>query len=206
MGASNVMVLSTTYESIWFKNKETAIAMLTDAVFQIFYASVMFFTHPFIYRHTESLAVCYGIVSVICAFSVVGALMLAYIDKYAPVYVHTEGEKEVEVYKNFSLKIFGKLGYPLWVLAVSHIFAEGTNVVLTHIICAFLIDRFGFSREVSGYVAGAVPMVASISAIPLGMIIYKCGMKGHISTFYADLSAYKRFPDGNGNDDIHIHA
>eukprot|EP00826_Nyctotherus_ovalis_P023005 TRINITY_DN1771_c0_g5_i1.p1 TRINITY_DN1771_c0_g5~~TRINITY_DN1771_c0_g5_i1.p1 ORF type:complete len:207 (+),score=21.55 TRINITY_DN1771_c0_g5_i1:659-1279(+) len=206
MGASNVMVLSTTYESIWFKNKETAIAMLTDAVFQIFYASVMFFTHPFIYRHTESLAVCYGIVSVICVFSVVGALMLAYIDRYAPVYIHADGEKEAEVYKSFSLKIFTKLGYPLWVLAISHISAEGTSVVLTHIICAFFTDRFGFTREVSGYIAGAMPMIASISAIPLGIIIYRCGMKGHISTLYTDLSDHRRAPNDNGNDYIHIHT
>jgi len=179
------MIMSTTFEAIWFKNKETSIAMIIDAAFQILYASAMFFTHPIIYRDTKSLGTCYGIVSILCVFSMVAAGMLACIDQYAPVYVNTEEDKEAEVYKSFSFKIFAKLGYPLWLLAINHIGSEGINVLLTHIICAYLQDRFALSIEDSGNIAGGVPMIAALFGLPIGIIVYRCGLKGHISNFYS---------------------
>jgi nitrate/nitrite transporter NarK len=177
--------MSTTFEAIWFKNKETSIAMVIDAVFQIAYASAMFFTHPIIYNKTQSLGTCYAVVSILCVFSIFAAIMLAGIDRFCPVYVNTEEDKEAEVYKSFSFKIFSKLGYPLWLLAISHIAAEGLNVLLTHIICAFLQDRFSLSIKESGNIAGAVPMLASTLGLPIGIIVYKCGHKGHISKLYS---------------------
>lgn len=187
IGASNVLIMSTTFEAVWFKNRETSIAMIIDAIFQIIYSSSMFFTHPFIFKHSGSLAVCFGAVLILCLFSITAAVMLAFIDKYAPVFVNSEDEKEAEVYRKFSLKIFTKLGYPLWLLAISHISAEGTNILLVHIIVAFFRDRFGLSIEASGILTGAVPIAVSALGLPMGIIVYNFGLKGHISKLYNEV-------------------
>lgn len=182
VGYANIMLMSTTNESIWFKNKETAIAMTVDSVFEGIYAALIFFTHPYITIRTNSPAVCYAVVSVICIFSICSALLLAYIDKYAPVYVGTDEEKDAEMYKSFSLRLFGNLGYPFWVLMGSHVFTEGTNFLVSNVICAYMSDRFGLSTEASGYIGGTVPFVTSLLSLPLGFVIYKLGHKVHIGT------------------------
>ena len=180
LGYINIMLMSTTYEAIWFKNKETAIAMTADSLSEVVFGATVFFANPYIYDRARSLATCYSIISVFCVFSVCCALMLAYIDKYAPVYVNANEEKDEETYKGFSLRIFKDLGYPFWLLVLGHIGTEGTNSLLVNVICALFLARFGLDSKTTGPIIGIIPPFAGIASAPISIVLYKYGYKGHI--------------------------
>lgn len=185
-GYYNVMVMSATSEAAWFKNKEMSIAMIVDSIFELIFSTIMFFISPLIMEKTGSLEVCFGVVAVVCIFSIFCALMLAYIDKYAPVYVNTDEDREVGVLENSSFKIFANLGYGFWILTISHVAYEGIYMVFTNVVVTYFKARFKLNDKTNSFVNGGMPMLVSALAIPLGIVIYKYGRKVHISTLYTD--------------------
>jgi hypothetical protein len=106
--------------------------------------------------------------------------MLAYIDKHVPVYINADEEKEEEIYKGFSFRIFRRLGFPFWLLVLSHITTEGTNSLLVNIICNLLEARFGLDSKTAGPIAGSLPILAGIAIAPISIVLYKYRHKGHI--------------------------
>jgi hypothetical protein len=73
---SEGMLMSITYEAIWFKNKEASIAMTAGSFSEVIFGTIVFFANPHIFDKTKSLANCYAIISIICVFSVCCALIL----------------------------------------------------------------------------------------------------------------------------------
>jgi len=174
------MVIST-YESVWFKNKETSLAMAIDNAFETLGVMVMFFIQPSVYEGTKSLFVCFGIVTVTCVGSLIAGVVLVYIDVYAP---KEDEDTEKEAYKHFSWSLFKEMGSGFWYLTASHMFIGGAASAMSNIISAFFQDRFGLDADTAGYVAGSSPLLMAIVAIPLGLFLHKYGYKTHVSNLF----------------------
>ena len=173
------MVVST-YESIWFKNKETSLAMAIDNSVLTFGIVALFCTQPYIYNLFDSLFVCFGVNLIIYAFSIICGFLLVYIDRYAPI----ERDDEGKAFKNFSCSMFGHLGPAFWMLAIGHMLVAGPTAILSNVICAFFQDRFKLSNDLSGIIAGIAPLIMGLSAAPIGLFITKKGFKVHTSISY----------------------
>ena len=175
---TDVMTVISTYEAVWFKNKETSLAMALDNAFETLGIVVMFFVQPGIFQQSKSLFVCFGMVSILYAFSLACCLLLIYIDKYAPN--NDEGEN-IESFKNFSWKMFGQLGPAFWMLAIGHAFVSGTLGAFGYVVSGFFQKRFNWDDQMSGYIAGTSPLVMVLAAAPAGFLISKYGCKVHVS-------------------------
>ena len=184
---NDVITVIGIYEAVWFKNRETSLAMSLDSVFETLGIVLMFFSQPVIYSLSRSLSVCFGMVCIIYVFSLVCCLLLIYIDKYAPN--NDEGEN-IEAFKQFSWSMFGQLGSAFWMLASSHALVAGTIAAFSYIVTGFFQDRFNWDVNMSGYVAGSSPLLMVIAAAPVGYAISQYGHKVHTSKTCCDHKKY----------------
>ena len=185
IAASSTYMACITYESVWFKGKETAVAMSIDYATGAFVVIVTFFTQPVIFDRTGKLETCFIINLIISVFSLSGGFVLTYLDRSAPDTVHRklkseeDLKREQDAYGHFSCKLFGQLGKAFWLLALSYLLMVGGIGLLCNIICAFLHERFGIDTETSGYIAGSAPLIMLITAVPTGYFLHTYGHKVH---------------------------
>ena len=183
----NLMVVSSTFESIWFKDKETSLAMAIDNAFETLGVVLMFFLQPHIYNASGGLFTGFSIVLICSAIGFAASFVLAYFDQYAPDALGEKPEavaNDEEAYKNFSFATFKQLGSGYWMAALSYMCVAGAITLFGNVISAYFMDRFNMDSESSGYIAGSSPLAMAAATAPIGMLLHKYGYKVHVGNIF----------------------
>ncbi len=168
------LAVSSTYLSIWFKNRETAFAISLDTCCCYLAVSITNFAHPRIYNKFKSLKGNYWMLFIITLFSFTCGLILCYLDTHAP---KQEEEKPKEGEEAFSLKAIKKLPITIWLLCGSQLTVLQCFQLQDIIASKMFQDLFGLDNEAAGIVIASPALLLGVLSFFSGIIVYRIGRK-----------------------------
>jgi len=191
---------SSTYMSIWFKNKETAFALSMDMCCCFLSVAIMNFAHPRVYNKFHALRGNYWMLFMMAVFGFCCGLILCYLDTFAPKHTTQEEEKKEEHVQEGEKKQGGGLlavikGYPaiLWFLIGSMVTVIQSFMLQDVVASKMFQDLYGLDNEAAGFVIALPNLVLGVLTFVCGIIVYRVGRKPLILLCAAILSLISIF-------------
>lgn len=176
------VVISSTYLSIWFKNRETAFSMSMDTLCCYLSNSISFYIHPKIYNKFGSLKGNFFLMFILAVLGLIHGVLLCYLDSYAPP--DEDEKKENEEEQGFSWSEIKRLPSMVWILAGGEITILQAFSLQDILSSKMFQSLFGLTNEEAGVVVGVPSIVLGLLSIVAGIIIYRLGCKPHTSNFF----------------------
>lgn len=173
------LTVSSTYLSIWFKNRETAFAISSDT-FCCYLSNFAFAAiHPIVFNRFKSLAGNYWMTFLMASVAFCYGWLLCYLDSYAPP--DQDEKKEGESDEGFSISTIKRLPAIVWILMGGQLTIL-QSFMLQDVMSGDLFQKiFGLTNEEAGIAIGIPSLVLGVFSIFTGLIIYRVGHKPHIS-------------------------
>jgi len=182
------LATSSTYLSIWFKNRETAFALSFDTCCCYLTVAVMNFIHPRIYNHFHSLKGNYWFMFMITVFAFGTGIILCKLDTYAPA---TENEPPKEGEEKFGISAIKTLPRLIWLLTASQLTSLQCFQLQDIIASKMFQELWGLTNEEAGLIISSPAVVLGVLSFVSGIIVYRIGRKPLLCIFHCK-SSYKK--------------
>lgn len=173
IGSQCYIVVANSVEAIWFKNKETAVALSIDAGVSYLAVAGVYWVVPYIYDYGGSLFWPFAFSSATSILSIVFAIPLWLFDK-------TERQDPDEINKEIpalGLGTIKSLGSHYFIVLAAYCCRALAYSLFEFISSGFFQDRFNFDDNTAGRII-SIPYVAFFVLMPpVGILIYNVGYK-----------------------------
>ncbi|KAK2144451.1 hypothetical protein LSH36_756g02040 [Paralvinella palmiformis] len=178
-GNGSLTVVQYRIISIWFKNKELAMAFGTVLAFSRLGSVLNFLL-------TANFAKDHGIIwtlwggAVLCGLGFVSAIVTSILDRYGMKIVGAASAVKVEPrkVKCSDIKYFSAR---YWILTFTLVFFYNGVFPFVADASKFIQDKYGYSKQTSSYLAGALYDVSMVLSPFLGFVVDQIGMRGIIA-------------------------
>ncbi len=165
--------MTTTYESIWFKDRETAFATSFDTCCCFTSVAVFYLVHPWIYNNTHDLGMNYWLLLMLVCVGFICGLVLCCLDTLSPGV--TEG-KEEEAGRGI-VKEVRSLPPLLWLFVAAVTTVSPSYQLQDTLASSMFQDVFGLTNQGAGLVIAVPMLVMGVFSFVGGIVVYRFGHK-----------------------------
>lgn len=175
IGGESLYVAQDAFTSHWFEGRDLAFALAVTTVVGRAGDIATFSGWPYL-ADAWSIDAAMYVVSMVCGFSFVCAIVAAWMDKKAESYAEEDGEEE-EIHAEYSVRGVLKFPWAYWIACLLVTVFYSCIVPFQNLAPDFLEANYGISQEASGWYASIISAVSLVASPILGLTLDRWGYR-----------------------------